>query len=718
MELPRYTLAVLFVLLLTVSCGPSDKPAADTEPATDTDEVTGETDAPADADKALPETDTVTGDDAGLDGDIVPDGDTKIDDDVTKDSDAAPDVDEIWANADDDGDGIPNGKECAENPCEDTDDDGIADYLDEDTDGDGIPDSVEAPGGIPIDSDSDGTPNFKDTDSDGDGIPDSVECPEQACRDSDEDGTPDYRDTNSDDDGILDSVEAGADPTDPVDSDEDGTPDYRDTDSDDDGIEDKYETAADLDGDEVPNYLDDDSDGDGFSDAIERGTGEKPADSDGDEIYDFLDGDSDGDGLSDKIEHQEGTDPTLKDTDDDGIDDNTEYVLGYDPLDKNSTIPADHFYLILPYNDPAKTRSLEFSTDIRTADVLIIVDLSNSMSGEHANLKTDINGIIIDQVSSALDDAAFGLAKFGPIDMTKSDPLEKTANVYLPVQPMSVDPLLVQGAVTDIAVTPGTYEYIPEVLYQAASGAGTYQRICHPVNSCGTAQGGYEILVDIAPASCPMGHFGGLCFRPGALPIFILMTDEAFTTDFGTWLSNDKFGNPIVDNAPRSMAQVITAMNAVNAKFIGLDSSDGQVAMPYYEQLSIGTDSVDGDGYSFNQVISPDGTGMSQDVVDAVIELTANIAIDVSTLRKHVANTFGVSDTTKFITGISPTEFPNVNPGEKVTFEVTFQNTFHDNTSTETRLFIAKIEVWGSGTKLDTRDCYILVPGKDASTPD
>ncbi|HNT29077.1 MAG TPA: hypothetical protein PKH10_12980, partial [bacterium] len=192
----------------------------------------------------------------------------------------------------------------------------------------------------------------------------------------------------------------------------------------------------------------------------------------------------------------------------------------------------------------------------------------------------------------------------------------------------------------------------------------------------------------------------------------------AFTADLVTWLSNDKVGIPIVDNAPRSMAQVITAMNAVNAKFIGLDSSDGQVAMPYYEQLSIGTDSVDGDGYSFNQVISPDGTGMSQDVVDAVIELTANIAIDVSTLRKHVANTFGVSDTTKFITGISPTEFPNVNPGEKVTFEVTFQNTFHDNTSTETRLFIAKIEVWGSGTKLDTRDCYILVPGKDASTPD
>lgn len=718
MQLPRYPFAILFVLLLTVSCGPGSKPAADTEPVTDTDEATGENDTPADADKTLPETDVVTGDDAVPDSDIVADGDTNVDGDTPKDADVAPDVDEIWANADDDDDGIPNGKECTEDPCEDTDGDDAPDHLDDDSDGDGIPDSVEAPGGIPIDTDSDGVPNFRDTESDGDGIPDSVECPEQACRDTDGDGTPDYRDTNSDDDGIPDSVEAGADPTEPVDSDEDGTPDYRDTDSDDDGIEDKYETAADLDGDEIPNYLDDDSDGDGFPDAVEKGTGEKPADTDEDEIYDFLDGDSDGDGLSDKLEHQEGTDPTLKDTDDDGIDDNTEYVLGYDPLDKESTIPSDFFYLILPYNDPAEIRSLEFSTDIRTADVLIIVDLSNSMSGEHANLKTDINGIIIDQVSSALDDAAFGLAKFGPIDMTKSDPLEKAANVYLPVQPMSVDPLLVQGAVTDIAVTPGTYEYIPEVLYQAASGAGTFQRICHPVNSCGAAQGGYEILVDIAPASCPMGHFGGLCFRSGALPIFILMTDEAFTTDFGNWLSVDKFGNPIADNVPRSMAQVIAAMNAVNAKFIGLDSSVGQVAMPYYEQISTGTGSVDAASHSFNQAISPDGTGMSQDVVDAVIELTANIAIDVSTLRKHVANTFGVADTTQFITGISPTEFPDVNPGEKVTFEVTFRNTFHDNTSTETRLFIAKIQVWGSGTLLDTRDCYILVPGKDASTPD
>ncbi len=727
---------LLLALFLAVSCGEEKRPVTDTDgiaeadnDGIDTDDDTGEADLPETdglpEKDGLPEIDSLPEkDDDGTDAD--PEGDDPTEgSDATDSGDTGPDVDQIWADADDDGDGIPNGVECAADPCQDTDGDMIPDNLDLDSDDDGIPDSVEAPSGLPLDDDKDGTPNFKDTDSDGDTVPDAIEAGADPTKpvDTDIDGTVDYRDIDSDGDNILDSVEVGVDPELPVDSDEDGTPDLLDTDSDDDGIGDLYEHQIDpdlddFDGDGVPNYLDDDSDGDGIDDGDEKGTGTAPADTDEDGLSNFIDGDSDGDGLSDAKEHEIGSNPTLTDTDGDDVDDNTEFVLGLDPNDPLSTIPEGFFYLELPYEDPAKLRDLEFSTDIRTADIAILVDLSNSMSGEHTNLKTSINDIIIDQVSAAISDSNFGLVKFGPIDMNQTDSTAKAANVYLPAQTMTDNATLVQTAVGAIAVTPGTYEYITEALYQTASGAGTYQRICHATNGCGVAQGGYEILVDIDPAVCPDSHLGGACFRPGALPIVIMMTDEAFTTDFGNWLSVDKFGNPIADDTPRTVTEVVEAMNDINAKFIGLDSSAGQVAMPFYEEIATGTGSVDGLGADFNQQINSDGSGMSQNIVDAVIQLTQHIEIEVSTMRKHIDNLFGVNDTTQFILSVTPESFVDVQPGQKVTFEVTFRNTIYNNTSTESRLFIAQIEVWGAGTILDTRDCYIIVPGKDPSKPD
>ncbi len=67
----------------------------------------------------------------------------------------------------------------------------------EDSDADGIPDEVE---GFVDDTDDDGVLNYLDLDSDVDGIPDSSE----GTGDSDNDGIPNYLDQNSDGDGIYD----------------------------------------------------------------------------------------------------------------------------------------------------------------------------------------------------------------------------------------------------------------------------------------------------------------------------------------------------------------------------------------------------------------------------------------------------------------------------------------------------------------------------------
>jgi hypothetical protein len=172
-------------------------------------------------------------------------------------------------------------------------------------------------------------------------------------------------------------------------------------------------------------------------------------------------------------------------------------------------------------------------------------------------------------------------------------------------------------------------------------------------------------------------------------------------------------------------AQAYAAMNAKNAKFIGIDSGGG-VVMSDYETISDNTGSVDGSGNGFNYEISSDGSGLSSQVVNAVVALTQNIKVDINTSRESVANPQGVN-TANFITAIIPnytspanaydskdtTTFHGVKPGTVVYFDVKAQNTFWEPTTTESTLFKALIHVLGAGTLLDSREVFIIVPGKE-----
>ena len=618
------------------------------------------------------------------------DDDSSLPDNMNSDNDATDTegedgpVDPEWAAADDDGDGIPNGVEGKK----DSDGDGTPDYLDDDSDNDGIPDSVEAPRGVIVDDDNDGTPNYLDKDSDGDGIPDSAE----GTGDSDGDGTPNFRDTDSDNDGILDSYECFSDPC--VDSDDDGKPDYLDEDSDGDGIPDLYEGIGDPDGDGDPNFVDKDSDGDGIPDSEENEGALPPLDTDGDGTYDFLDTDSDGDGLSDATEYAvAGSDPKLPDSDGDGFDDNSEFILGSDPNDSSSVISEDAFYVLLPYNGEPVVQHLKFSTDIQKVDVLILVDLSGSMIDEHTNLKNGIKNTIIDGVRNEIPDSAFGLVKFGTL---QDDP-------YILAQPITMNADAVKSAVDGITDCNGSDEYHTHALWEAACGEGDYEDI-KTSNMFGTCTATTQHSdFTVAPVNCSgqLGSIGGACFRDEALPIFIMASDEGFTDDdFCGWK----------DGSRKNRDMAIEKMNAINAKFIGLDSGS---SMSDFNYISDGTGSNDGAGTRFNFTVNSDGTGFSNAIVDAVIALTNNIQIDITTKVKHVPNEYGVEDTSKFVKSISPESFPDVKPGQQVTFDVTFENTFYQNKSYDSQVFTATISVLGDGAFLDTRDVVIVVPGAD-----
>ena len=136
--------------------------------------------------------------------------------------------------ADDDADGIPNVFEDfnadGDFDNDDTDLDGIANYLDNDDDGDGVLtiDEAKDMDGNPVDTDGDLDADYLDNDDDNDGLFSNFET-----GDTDADGILDYLDADDDDDTILTISENAdpnldGDPADALDGDADGIPDYLD----------------------------------------------------------------------------------------------------------------------------------------------------------------------------------------------------------------------------------------------------------------------------------------------------------------------------------------------------------------------------------------------------------------------------------------------------------------------------------------------------------
>lgn len=231
-----------------------------------------------------------------------------------------------------------------------------------DSDGDGLLDTEEDYNGDGNfdndDTDGDGIPDYLDTDDDGDGLltadEDSNGDGDLLNDDADGDGVPDYLQPDSDNDGLEDGEEVYDYDTDPYDPDTDGDglsdgeevltygTDPLDEDTDDDCLTD-YEEVV----DHGTNPLVEDTDGDGLTDCDEVNEFETDPlveDSDGDGLSDGaeldthgtdpLDEDSDDDGLSDGEEvNDHGTDPLDEDTDDGGIPDGEEVADGGDPLE-------------------------------------------------------------------------------------------------------------------------------------------------------------------------------------------------------------------------------------------------------------------------------------------------------------------------------------------------------------------------------------------------
>jgi len=230
----------------------------------------------------------------------------------------------------------------------DSDNDGVADYLDYDSDNDGIGDRIENGGSnavttgtaalLPwLDSDGDGVPNTLDYDSDQDGFTDLREA---RFGDSDNNHRIDNF-IDRDRDGAADWL-----PVNSSDRDADGTPDFLDLDSDADNLFDVWELrGVDVNADGILDAMTDanrngvldnvdviytqgvDQDNDSVDDRFDADYS-AGTDSDADGIVDQFDTDANGDGAADSLDSE----PLIViDTDDDGVP---------DVLDRAPTRPA------------------------------------------------------------------------------------------------------------------------------------------------------------------------------------------------------------------------------------------------------------------------------------------------------------------------------------------------------------------------------------------
>ena len=628
------------------------------------------------------------------DGDGDGDGDADGDSGITCGDNGMPD---------DDGDGIANLHEGSGSV--DTDRDGTPDITDPDSDDDGLDDATEAGpesrscADPPEYVDGDGVPNFRDLDSDGNGIRDADEDDD----DLDDDGAGNWRDLDDDGDGIDDATEVGLDPIDPADADGDGTPDYHDSDSDNDGIPDLREGPGDMDRDGLQNFRDLDADGDGIPDA-EEGTD----DCEGDGLGNWLDRDSDNDGVLDAIEREMRSDPCLMDTDGDELTDLVERAIGTDPNDATSGIGEDEFMMILPYNDEdgPKTEELVFETNIKQADVYFLLDTTGSMGGEQAQLRSSLSSFIVPEVAARIRDVEFGV---GRLDDVPISPYGSGADVaYEHVHEISGDIASVQSGID---------------LMGSGSGDDGQESHVLALYSMATGEGIDWASVDPSPG-CLEGRFGYPCFRPYSLPIVLLFTDMPMHNG-----PPDGTSYPYSGYEEPNWLDAIAVLNDIGAKVLGINSQDwgADDTRPHLEATAIATGAVLPDGTPLVWDINGDGTGLDIAVVEAIEDLSTQVARDVTTTVEEAPIVDDGIDAADFITSVVPvsanpdagvesfdeTTFYGVQAGTLLTFSVTFFNDFVPH-EYDPQVFTARIIVLGDNTvRLDDRRVIILIPPSD-----
>jgi hypothetical protein len=396
------------------------------------------------------------------------------------------------------------------------------------------------------------------------------------------------------------------------------------------------------------------------------------------------------------------------------------------------------FFFVEPYMAPPTPTSdvLEFSTNIKKADVAFVQDTTGSMQGSIDNIKTALAGTLLAQLQAAIPDV--GLAVVDHKDFDSGDTWAVKVQ-----QPVTTSLAAAQAAVNALGPAWGGGDE-PEAQVFA---------MFHTLTGAASTAGSPPVAAH-TPAA---GTTGGVDFRSGAVPIVVEITDAHW---------HDPSGG-------QGVAALKSAFAASKAKFVEVldvhylsfyadlfnqpnDLSDatgsnvppsafGSVPGCAAGQCCTGVNGAGvapgGPGGSCRLVFQAmNGNGVSAGIVNAIQGIAVGSTFDVTAKASNDPNNAGGVDATKFIKALRAMDegnaangcpphaatdtngdgvkdtFTGLQSGTPVCFEIiaavngtvapTFDPQFFN-------AFVDVIAVQGN-LPLDHRSVLFLVPPKDA----
>ncbi len=394
----------------------------------------------------------------------------------------------------------------------------------------------------------------------------------------------------------------------------------------------------------------------------------------------------------------------------------------------NPQFPPADIEIVLPYMGDEVRIERELNAASGKLDLVFNIDTTGSLAGEITTLQQELSDRIIPMVEDRVNDVAFGVSHFEDF----------------PIAPF--------GAAGDVA-----FELLTEVTDRRTRLAGAVQALGSLGNGGDAPESGFEALYQVATGEGLRQNgvtyidayrgdgLGGAGFRPSALHVVLHATDAPSH-------SQPEYAAALPD--AHSLGDVTRALNAIDAKVIGVVSSDSAriSLLPVVEQTGAVVPAVDGrcrtgiagetrppdvaGGCALLFDIGPDGEGLSDAIVQGIIDLLDAIAYGevygearddpFELVRAVIAKSARADERPPERADLRPEDglddtFLGVRFGTELTFELVFQNRTLPGADYD-QVFRIFVDILGDGQLLDTLAVRVTVPAMrvriDAGMPD
>ena len=382
---------------------------------------------------------------------------------------------------------------------------------------------------------------------------------------------------------------------------------------------------------------------------------------------------------------------------------------------------ADH-EIVLPFLGDGQSLRLTAEAALGLLDVHLSVDTTGSFGEEIDQMQATLDGTILPQLENEVPDVAFGVSRFEDFPQ---DPFGSESDApYALLTAMTTSRSRIRAAVAALDDPLGQGGDIPEsgfeALFQIAVGDGYRTggtRLIPPFSGGGAA-----------------GQLGGVGFRDGAFRTVVHVTDAPSHSpaDYGA-----------IFPGTRGLNDVVGAAQAIDLRIIGVAS--GEAARSELEALALGSGahapagpggcrtgvagtlrSPVGDRCPLVFDIADDGSGLSEAIVDAIVDLLSTVVF---------REVFAEADRNRlgFLTSLEATEattepgtdipvsvdlrprdgtldtFLEVRPGTQLTFTATFRNTSVPPADYD-QVFRIEVSLFGDALLLRRDIVRIIVP--------